>query len=92
MEIEEGEVEASSVMASRSFVMKEVDQAASKAPNSMVILGILIKGITKEDMAVVLAMALINGIANPIKTGTWVAVVVTTVVGDGTSLSNALIL
>jgi hypothetical protein len=78
-------------MASRNIVLKEVDQA-SKEPNSMVILGTLIKGITKEDMAVVLVMAAIKGIANPITIGSWVAVVVTTVVGDGTSLSNALIL
>jgi hypothetical protein len=92
MEVEEGEVEASSVMASRTIVLKGVDQEASKEPNSMVTLGFLIKGITKVDMAVVMAMAAIKGIANPITTGTWVAVVVTTVVGDGTSLSNALIL
>jgi hypothetical protein len=90
MEVEEGEVEASSVMASRSIVLKGVAPATSKEPNSMVTLGILIKGITMVDMAVVMAMAAIKGIANPITTGTWVAVVVTTEVGDRTSLSSAL--
>jgi hypothetical protein len=90
MEVEEGEVEASSVTARRSIVLKGVDQAASKEQNSMVTLGISIKGITMVDMAMVMAMAAIKGIANPITTGTWVAVVVTTEVGDGTSLSNAL--
>jgi hypothetical protein len=90
MEVEEGEVEASTVTASKSIMVKGVAPATSKERNSVVTLGTSIKGITMEDMVVITAMAVIKGIANPITIGTWVAVVDTTEAGDRTSLSNAL--
>jgi hypothetical protein len=86
----EEEVEVNSVTANRSIAARGAAPTISKMLTSMETLVISIKDTMKEAMDVDMVMAGIKVTASRITIETRVVVVVSTLVGDGTILSNAL--
>jgi hypothetical protein len=85
----EEEAEVNPVMANSSITTRGVAPAISKMLTSMETSAISIKDSTKEAMDVDMVMVGIKVTASRITIETRVVVVVSTLVGDGTSPSNA---